>query len=240
MENASLTVVLPAYDELDNLRILLPELHEVLDGLTSWRTSIHVVLRCEPAPGEEDEVRALGAVPVRRGPTDSFGDAIRTGIASVDAESTHVVFMDADGSHPPETIPRLLEQGDGNDVVVASRYIDGGQSDNGLVLRAMSRSLNLCFRMVLGIPCRDVSTNFKLYRREQLQSITLTCDKFDIVEEILFRLQRLVSPRALRIHEVPDYFRERRHGESKRQLGPFVAAYLVTLTRLRMGTRGSN
>ena len=60
------------------------------------------------------------------------------------------------------TIPRLLEHADGNDVVVASRYVPGGQTDNGVVLRVMSRSLNACFRLVLGIPCHDVSTNFKL------------------------------------------------------------------------------
>ena len=225
---------MPAYDEAENLRVLLPQISSVLDGLTDWTGIIHVVLRREATPAEQDEVRALGAIPWLRGPTDSFGDAMRTGIVSVPEAMDFIAFMDADGSHDPATLPLLLEWVDANDVVIASRYVAGGRSDNGPVLRAMSRSLNLCFRLVLGIPCEDLSTNFKVYRREALQDITLTCDKFDVVEEILFRLQRRAGPRGLRVHEVPDYFRERLHGESKRQLGPFVASYLVTLMRLRM------
>lgn len=233
MDRRSLAVVLPSYDEDENLKTLLPELSAVLDGIDGFDTTILVVVRADPDPTTLDGVRELGAIPVVRGPSDSFGDAIRSGIASVPPDVEFVIFMDADGSHPPATIPRLLEYADSHDVVVASRYVHGGQSDYGPVLRGMSRSLNLCFRLVLGIDCKDVSTNFKLYKRAQLQHITLTCDKFDVVEEILFRLQRLVGKKSFRIHEVPDRFHERRSGSSKRQLGPFVVSYVVTLVRLR-------
>lgn len=239
MTRLSLAVVLPAFDELENLKVLLPELHEVLAGLTDIDSSVHVVLRAVPDPYEIESVSELGAIPVTRRPTDSFGDAIRTGIASVESHVDFVIFMDADGSHDPTTIPRLLANAEGNDVVIASRYTSGGTSDNGPLLRAMSRSLNLGFRVVLGIPAKDISTNFKLYRREQLQVVELTCDKFDIVEEILFRLQRFVGKREFRVAEIPDYFRERRFGESKRQLGPFVASYIGTLVRLRISSSTS-
>ncbi len=234
----SVAVVIPAYDEAESLRVLLPELRSVLDDLPDCGSRVHVVLRTGAGQAEMDEVRSLGAEPFRRSPSDTFGDAIRTGIRSVPAEVDYVVIMDADGSHSPQTVPRLLEWAEGNDVVVASRYVQGGQSDNGAVLRGMSRTLNLGFRLVLGIPCRDVSTNYKLYHREPLQRITLTCDNFDIVEEILFRLHREAGTHAFRVHEVPDYFHERVHGDSKRRLGPFVASYLVTLARLRLSPDG--
>jgi dolichol-phosphate mannosyltransferase len=234
MGRSSVTVVIPAYDEAESLRALLPELRRVLDGLPDHDARIHVVVRTGADEAELDEVLALGAQPLRRGPGDSFGDAIRTGIRSVPSDVDYVLFMDADGSHSPATVPRLLEWGTDNDVVVASRYVHGGQSDNSPLLRGMSRTLNLGFRVVLGIPCQDVSTNFKLYHREALQRITLTCDNFDIVEEILFRLHRQAGKREFRVHEVPDYFHERTHGDSKRRLGPFVASYLVTLIRLRL------
>ena len=233
MNRRSLAVVLPSYDEEENLRSLIPELSAVLAGIEDYDSTIYVVVRSHPDVTALNEIRELGAIPVTRGPGDSFGDAIRSGIAIVPPDIEFVIFMDADGSHPPDTIPRLLEFADSHDVVVASRYVSGGQSDYGPVLRGMSRSLNLCFRMVLGIDCKDVSTNFKLYKRAQLQAITLTCDKFDIVEEILFRLQRHVGKKAFRVHEVPDRFHERRSGTSKRQLGPFVVSYVVTLVRLR-------
>ena len=234
MARSSLAVVLPAYDEMASLRLLLPELGSVVAALPDHDAVIHVVLRSAESEVDQQEIRDLGAVPVLRGPTDSFGDAIRTCISSVPADVDLVIFMDADGSHSPATIPALLEHAASNDVVVASRYVKGGRSDNGPVLRGMSRTLNLGFRLVLGIPCQDVSTNFKLYHRHQLQQITLTCENFDIVEEILFRLHWQAGRAEFRVHEVPDYFRERTHGDSKRQLGPFVASYLLTLVRLRM------
>lgn len=233
---SSLAVVIPAFDESESLRLLLPRMIERLRCDDGLRWTILVIVRRGCPPEERSEIAALGAVPVVRGPSDSFGDAIRSGLGAVDPSFSHILVMDADGSHDPDTIPRLLAAAPGADVVIASRYVPGGRSDNGPVLRAMSRALNLCFRVVLGIACADASTNFKLYRRDQVQGITLKCDKFDIVEEILFRLQDSAGPRHLRIVEVPDYFRERQAGVSKRQLGPFVAAYLVTLARLRLST----
>ncbi len=141
--------------------------------------------------------------------------------------------MDADGSHDPATISRLVARADEADVVVASRYVAGGRSDNGLALRAMSRSLNLAYGLVLGLRCRDLSTSYKLFRYSDVSAVDLTCHNFDIVEELLFRVSRRVGP-GFRIVEIPDYFHERDEGETKRQLGPFVASYLVTLMRLRI------
>jgi dolichol-phosphate mannosyltransferase len=75
-----------------------------------------------------------------------------------------------------------------------------------------------------------------LYRRGDLAQIHLECRDFDVVEEILFRLKALHGE-AFKVVEVPDHFRERKHGETKRRLGPFVVSYLGTLVRLRWQTR---
>lgn len=236
---ASLAVVIPAFDEAESLRILLPELNERLRSGNGIDGAVYVVVARHCPAKERRELTDLGAIVVTRGPSDSFGDAIRSGIGAVPEDVSHILLMDADGSHDPSTIPRLIAAAPGYDVVIASRYVTGGRSDNGPLLRGMSRALNLCFRLVLGLSCADASTNFKLYRREQLQAITLSCDKFDIVEEILFRLSDAVGDRELRIVEIPDYFRERQAGRSKRQLGPFVLAYLLTLMRLRWSRRAA-
>lgn len=228
-----LAVVMPAYGELPNLRELLPRLVDVAAMVPGLRLDVHPVLPVEASEAEVQELTALGAHPVRRGPTDSFGDAIRSGIAAADESAQFVIIMDADGSHSPETIPRLLEALGDADVAVASRYTHGGSSDNAFVLRLMSRLLNDSFRLILGIGCTDLSTNFKLYRRVDLAQIRLTCRDFDVVEEILFRLKQLHGGH-LRIVEVPDRFHERRHGETKRRLGPFIVSYMTTLLRLRL------
>lgn len=231
MSSTRLSVVMPAYEELPNLRELLPRLLETVEAVPNLSTAIHVVVPGFTDQDELDEIRRLGATPVLRGPTDSFGDAIRSGIAAVDPEADLVIVMDADGSHDPSTIPRLLDAAGSAHVVVASRYVAGGTTDNSFALRAMSRALNGAYRVILGISCHDISTNFKLYRRADLAQITLTSKDFDIVEEILFRL-KMIHGRSLTIVEVPDRFFERHHGVTKRKLGPFVVSYLKTLIYL--------
>jgi dolichol-phosphate mannosyltransferase len=233
-----LSIVMPAYDELPNLRELLPRVSASVATLAGVSAEITVVLPAQASEADVAELTTLGARPVRRGPTDSFGDAIRSGIAAADPASDYLLIMDADGSHDPATIPRLLAAVDGAHVVVASRYVAGGTTDNSFILHAMSRALNLAYRVILGIACNDVSTNFKLYRRADLAKITLTTKDFDVVEEILFRL-KVLHGKSLVITEVPDRFFERNHGVTKRKLGPFVVSYLKTLLYLSwLGRRG--
>ena len=232
MDNSGVAVVMPALDELPNLRVLIPEIFTNLRKATRGPHAIYVVVEANPSSELTHEIRDLGAHPVPRFPTNSFGDALRSGIAAVANNFEYIIVMDADGSHQPDTIPRLLAQAKNGDVVVASRYTRGGTTANGPVLKAMSQTLNLGYRVVLGLKCNDVSTNFKLYRRADLQSIALQCQAFDIVEEILFRIRKLHN-NELVIVEIPDHFAQRNYGKTKRRLGPFIVAYFVTLIRLR-------
>lgn len=226
-------VVIPALDEVANLRKVIPGIRRALDPMTEIRTVVFVVVGRGCTDTDAAELREFGVDPIRRDPTDSFGDAIRSGIRACSPETDLVIFMDADGSHDPATIPRLLAEADNADIVIASRYVKGGRSDNGLALRAMSRSLNLAYGLVLGIRCNDISTNFKLFHYADIRDVTLTCRNFDVVEELLFRVRQAKGP-SLRVLEIPDYFRERDEGETKRSLGPFVASYIATLVRLRV------
>jgi len=235
-ETTRLSIIIPALDELPNLRELIPRLFTTIGELANFEAEILVVLPTIATALEEEEIRDLGAHVVVRKPSDSFGDAIRSGISSVSVESGYVIIMDADGSHDPSTIPRLLEARHGAHVVVASRYTPGGTTDNSILLRLMSRVLNWSFSVVLGIECRDVSTNYKLYMRSDLVQLTLSCKDFDIVEEMLYGIKSLHG-RAFVVREVPDHFYERNHGVTKRKLGLFIASYLSTLLRLRWQNR---
>jgi len=226
-------VIIPAFDELENLKVLLPGIIDMQSLLPGITLTPLVVL---PTAAPESEVAALaqlGAQVVIRTPTDSFGDAVRSGIRSIRDTTEFVIFMDADGSHSPTRIPTLVEHASQADVVVASRYTKGGRSDNSPLLKAMSIALNRAYSLVLGIKCKDVSTNYKLYKGRDLRQIVLECNNFDIVEEILFRVQDLKRPKKLSIVEVPDHFAQRGIGSTKRRLGPYIASYLWTLARLR-------
>jgi dolichol-phosphate mannosyltransferase len=231
------SVVTPAYDELANLRELLPRLRRVLESEPDLDAEVLVVLPAWAPRMEQDEVIALGGRPVLRSPTDSFGDALRSGFAAARDDSKYVITLDADGSHDPETIRAMLAAAPTAQVVIGSRYVAGGATDNSFVLRLMSKSLNAVYGRVLGITCKDISTNYKLYRRDDLRRISLRCRDFDVVEEIMFRIKDLHG-RSFKVVEVPDHFHERKHGVTKRRLGPFVVSYVVTLIRLRWQSRG--
>ena len=231
-----LSIVIPAYDELLNLRELVPEIKRVTQQLQNFSTEILIVLPSIAKPEEIQEIKNFGATVIMRQPTDSFGDALRSGFAAVSESSEFVLVMDADYSHNPFAIPRLLAASSGAHVVVASRYTHGGTTANSLLLKIMSRLLNLAYSIVLGINCRDISTNYKLYRRSDLKNIVLNCKDFDIVEEILFKVKS-IHGHSFVIREVPDHFSERKFGVTKRQLGPFIISYFRTLVRLKISSK---
>jgi dolichol-phosphate mannosyltransferase len=226
------SIVLPAYLEEENLRLLLPRLRTVLDARAE-PYEIVVVDTVTPLDATPKLCAEAGVRCVTRAPGNTFGDAVRTGIAQ--ARGRWIVFMDADGSHAPEFLPRLLEHTPTYDVVIASRYIDGGYTENRRALVLMSRILNVSYSLVLGIPCRDVSNSFKVYEAERIKHLALRCHNFDIVEELLFKLIRRYP--STRIKEVPFTFKKRMFGDTKRNLVAFAATYLYTILRLRFGPR---
>lgn len=231
MQLPDLSVVLPAYREAPNLSELLPRLRQTLESMP-LRFEILVIDTESPMDQTEQVCLEHGAIYVRRSGGNDYGDAVRTGIRT--AAGRFCLFMDADGSHPPEFITQLLAVAEQSDVVVASRYISGGGTDNSFASTLMSRVLNLTFSLVLGLRCSDISNSFKLYRTEMLQSIPLQCRNFDVIEEILFSMQQ--QHPGLRIREVPFHFRKRAHGETKRRLLVFILTFLGTMIRLRFAS----
>jgi dolichol-phosphate mannosyltransferase len=223
-----LSVVLPAYLEEDNLRLLLPRVAAVLEtiGITA---EVIVVDSSVPMDATADVASACGARAVAREGGNSYGDAVRTGIAK--ARGEWVIFMDADGSHPPEWIAKLCAARDSHDLVIASRYIDHGFTENSWSLVLMSRVLNWTYSAALGIRVKDVSNSFRLYRGAQLRALKLSCSNFDIVEEVLIKL--LQAHPGLQIIEIPFTFKKRMFGDSKRNLVLFTLGYVFTLLKLR-------
>lgn len=225
----ALNVVIPAYNEYQNLEILVPQIIETLEkGNIDF--SISLIDRVSQTDRTPELERLSPKVKViNRSPTDCYGDAVRTGIRASDGE--HVLFMDADGSHDPAFILELLEEKEKGEVIIASRYIKGGGSFNGPLLKFLSLLVNLSYRIVLNIPAKDVSNSFKLYKSDVLKSLTLKCNNFDIIEEILHKALR--KNKRMTIIEVPYFFKERMHGETKRDLVSFSFSFLATLIRLR-------
>lgn len=214
-----ISVILPAYQEEENLKEILPKLKDVLEKIKEC-SEILVVDTQKPMDHTSEICQNFSVRYINRRNGNSYGDAIRTGIESSSYE--WIVVMDADGSHNPSDIKRLYEKANKHnyDLVIGSRYIKGGDTHNGFILRMMSHMVNLAYRIVFHLKVKDVSNSFRLYNGKKLKSITLECQNFDVVEEILIRLK--VRYPKLKIKEVPIYFNKRVHGESKRDLVKFI------------------
>ena len=224
----NLTIVLPSYREAENLKLLLPGISATLSKIER-NAEILVVDTVQPLDATPDVCRMYGAKYINRTGGNSFGDAVRTGIK--EAQGNFILFMDADGSHPPEFIPMLYRHREAYDIVIASRYIDGGYTENSRILILMSRAINIIYSLVLNLQCKDVSNSFKLYRASLLKEEDFRSNNFDIVEEILFKIKK--RNHDLKILEVPFTFKKRMYGKTKRRLALFAISYIFTLLKLR-------
>ena len=229
-KSGDLTVLLPAYNEIVNLRILIPKIIAVTKLLEGVQTEILVVLPSFANSSEAAEINTLGAKPVKRHPTNSFGDALRTGFSSSSVSTEFIITMDADCSHNPDLIPRLLQNASNAHIVSASRYVNGGSSDAKRRQQAMSRIVNFAFTIVLGEKIHDISGNYKLYRRSIISQLELTGKNFDIIQEIVFKTKKLTG-KSFNLVEVPYRWNERLDGKPKRKLAPYIVSYIRMLLK---------
>jgi dolichol-phosphate mannosyltransferase len=229
LEGKALTVMMPAYGEADNLRLLLPAIKKVIVELGISAE----ILVLDAAPSVEDTQAVCFENQVTWLPRqggNNYGDAIRTGIQGSTGE--FVITMDSDGSHNPQFIHELWQNRSKADVLIASRYVPGGVTDNPWLLVAMSRVLNVIFKIFVRIPVYDVSNSFRLYRGDLLRSIQTEYKNFDVLEEILARLIWGKGSHTISILELPFRFEQRKHGKPKRQLIVFGLQFLSALFKL--------
>jgi dolichol-phosphate mannosyltransferase len=225
----SLSVIMAAYQEVENLSIVLPRLTSALRTLAP-KHEVLVVDTVTPMDDTQAICAANQVRLVRRQPSNDYGDAIRTGIAA--SRGDFVLIMDADGSHNPEFIRELWAQRHHADVVIASRYVVGGRTDNPQLLVGMSRILNQIFRFIVRFPVLDVSNSFRLYRGDLLRGLRLTYQHFDILEEILANLLWQGRTPAT-VLEIPYHFERRLAGKSKRNLLVFGVHFCMSALHLR-------
>ncbi|MBV9576515.1 MAG: glycosyltransferase [Gammaproteobacteria bacterium] len=224
------SIILPCYEEAENLRVLLPQIKQVMQKLSN-HFEILVIDKNIFCPLVASLCEKHGAIYFNRHPENDYGDAFRTGVKV--SQSEYIIFMDSDGSHPPAFLEKMITTQKNNaaaDLVIASRYIKGGASKNNTLLVFMSKLVNLFYSKILHLKCHDVSNSFRLYRKEKLLNIELSCKHFDVIEEVLFKLLRNFP--QLRLIEIPFTFQKRLHGTSRRKFIIFLANYFLTLAKL--------
>lgn len=223
----SMSIVLLAYGEADNLKVFLPRVIKSVEPLQIDYEIL--VIDAMVAVDISEEICIENNATYISQEEPGYGGAFRTGIKH--ASKSFICVLDVDGSHEPEVIPQLYAKiNSGYDMVIGSRYVKGGKTNDGQQSIIMSKLLNNTFRFFLGISAKDISTSFRIYRAEQVKKVALSCRNFDVLEEVVF--MQMANKPGFKIGEVPINFNKRLFGESKRNLIPFIISYIKTLLRL--------
>jgi dolichol-phosphate mannosyltransferase len=231
----TVALVIPTYNEAPNLEAIVAA---ALDDLPSRRRLL-VVDDSSPDGTGEIADRLAAADPdvavLHRAAKAGIGPAYVAGFEQALAGGAELVAqMDADFSHDPADLPRLLAAAESSDLVLGSRYVaGGGVADWGPLRRAVSRGGSSYARALLGVDIADLTGGFKVFRREVLEAIEL-----DSIQAQGYAFQVETTYRAVRagfqVAEVPIVFRDRRVGESKMSSRIVLEAALrVPAMRLR-------
>lgn len=224
-----ITLVLPTYNEAENLPRLVPILFDlgltdlqllVVDDMSPDGTGDVAEALASQYPGRMEVLHRQGPRGLGRAYVFGFDHAMKG-----DAEA--IGQMDCDFSHPPEKLPALVAKLESCDLALGSRYIPGGGVDERWPLwrKALSRWANFYARSILGLPVRDVTGGFRLWRREMLERIPyrqVVSNGYVFLVELLY----LAHLGGCRFGEVPIYFADRKWGESKMKFSVQLEAAL--------------
>ena len=212
-----ITVVTPTFNEAENL----PKL---VSALLSLPLDLHILVVDDNSPdgtgqvADELAVVYAGSVSVIHRPGKlGLRSAYLNGFQkALEGDSQVIVQMDADFSHDPAALIKMTDLLNSNDVVLGSRYIAGGSVDDRWPQwrKSLSAFGNYYARTILGLPLRDVTTGYRMWRRETLQQIPFERIKSNGYV-FLVEMAYLAHCLEFKIGESPIYFSDRRWGKSK-------------------------
>ena len=213
-----ITIVLPTYNEAENLPILF-------DAIFSQNIpNLGVMIIDDNSPdgtgkiAEELAKIYPGKVSIRhRKEKSGLGSAYLYGFAEALKEGAEIIGqMDSDLSHPPEKIPALLEKLQTCDIVIGSRYVKGGSVDKNWPLwrKGLSAWGNFYARTILNLPLKDTTGGFRMWNKKALEKMPL--DRIRSSGYIfLVEMAHAANKIGLKFGEVPIYFADRKYGDSK-------------------------
>jgi len=212
-------VVLPTYDERENLPAIVP-------AILASSPELDVLVVDDDSPdgtgalADELAVREPRVRVLHRARKEGLGRAYLAGFeVALRAGYGRILEMDADFSHEPERLPALLDASHEADLVLGSRYVPGGGTRNwGLGRRLLSRGGSVYARTILGVGVHDLTGGFKCFRREVLEridlpTVTSAAEALEAAGQVMLTWRALRA--GFRVVEVPIVFAERRVGQSK-------------------------
>ncbi len=222
----NLSVIIPTYNEAENIKMLIPRIHRVLNN-----TSYEIIVVDDSSPDGTPEVakKLSESYPVRvfvRNQKLGLASAIVHGFENATGEILGVI--DADLQHPPEYIINFIEKiREGYDIVIGSRYVKGGRIEGwGLKRKILSRGA-IMLAKPLAKKVKDPMSGYFFIRRHVIEGIDFKLMGYKLLLEIL------VKGKYRGVAEVPYVFRERQNGESKLGRNE-IANYIKLLAHLYM------
>jgi len=213
-------IVIPTYNEAGNIPSLIERLEPV---------GAQIIVVDDGSPdGTADIAEEAGCTVLRREGKQGLASAYVLGMGhALKMGCDPIIQMDADLSHRPEDVPRLIEKLEAFDLVLGSRWIPDGGTRNWEASRmALSRFGSAYARMWLGLPYQDLTGGFKCWRADMLSQIslpTVSSEGYAFQVETTWRAHR----RGARVAEIPIIFDNRLDGESKMSLGIAIEAAWV-------------
>ncbi len=215
-----ISIVIPAINEAENISSLIDKTKEIIENLgVSYEIIIIDGGSMDNTASEATEHGATALEQRQKG----FGAALKQGISA--ATGDFIITMDADFSHSPEYIYKMWSKRKEADMIVASRYIYGGEADMPWLRRILSIALNRVFTALLSLPFKDVSSGFRMYRADILEAMEINSHDFDIQVEIFIKFYL----KAFEILEIPFCYKPRKKGHSHVRLLRFAISYARTL-----------
>ncbi len=234
--NPRTLVILPTFQEAETIATVVCRLRGLPDApdvLVVDDSSPDGTAEIARAAGAEDPGVTVDVRPARSGLASAYVHGFTHALAG---DYELIVEMDADLSHDPDELPRLLAAAHRHDLTVGSRYVPGGSVTNWSRARvALSRGGNRYARWMLGIPLKDATSGYRVYRRELLAQLVqepFVSDGYGFQIELAMRAWRM----GYDVGETPITFSERLHGESKISRRIVVEA-LWLVTRWGLGSR---
>jgi dolichol-phosphate mannosyltransferase len=223
---AEAVIVIPTYNERDNLRPLA-------EALLTLPHRLHIVIVDDGSPDGTGELadelaeREDGITVIHRMGKGGRGSACIAGFryALAETDAPRIIEMDADFSHHPRYIPQLLDQAREHDVVIGSRYLRESRIvDWGPGRRVFSKLANLFARTMLGVPISDYTNGYRCYRRQVLQALDLESIRtsgYIVLSETAIMLHQA----GARFGEIATVFVNRRRGRSNTTLSEIMDAF---------------
>ena len=224
----SVNVCLLTYNEAENLKIIVPQIKDELNKL-HVDYNIKVIDARKTTDNTEAVCKELNVEHYLQ-PDYGQADAMKHGISLCDKDI--FLVLDADGSHNPKYIPDIYKKftEENCDLVIGSRYVEGGVTNDKFTSQIMSHILNCVMRVVLGVKTRDISGGYRMYDAKQIKAITITSKNFEMQQEIIGRL--IANNRNLKIGEVPIVFEQRINGKSTRRLLLYIWCYFKNILKV--------